>query len=276
MATVAVLGMGLLGRGFAENLVAKGHTVRVWNRTPAKCEGIDGATVATSPAEAVTGAERVHLILAEDHAVDSVIDAFLPALGDGVPIVDHSTNAPKGVAARVTRLSGVRYLHAPVFMGPSNSKDATGLMLVSGAPALVDELRAALSTMTGKLIELGPEPDKAAKLKLTGNGLLIGLTGIMGDLFQMGRGADLSAEDIMGLFSFFTPTAAGMGNRVLAAGSAPPSFELTMARKDVRLMIEAAADRPLMVLPGIAAAMDKAIEAGQGAQDFAIVAAGKP
>ena len=273
MATVAVLGMGLLGRGFAENLVAKGHAVRVWNRTAAKAQGL-GATVAATPAEAVTGAERVHLILSEDDAVDAVIAALRPGLAPGVVIVDHSTNAPAKVAARVARLDGegVQYLHAPVFMAPANAKSATGLMLVGGDPARVAAVRAALDAMTGKVLEVGPAPDHAAKLKLTGNGAIISLACMMGDLLRMGAGCGLSPADTLGLFEHFAPTGPGMAKRVLAAGQGPASFELTMARKDVRLMIEAAGDRSLTVLPAIAAAMDAAIAAGHGSEDFAVVA----
>jgi 3-hydroxyisobutyrate dehydrogenase-like beta-hydroxyacid dehydrogenase len=50
-----------------------------------------------------------------------------------------------------------------------------------------------------------------------------------------------------------------------------PSFELEMARKDVRLMMETADARPLATLPGIAARMDALIAEGYGAKDLAII-----
>lgn len=277
MATVAVLGMGLLGKGFAENLLSKGHTVRVWNRTKAKAEplGAAGAHVADSPAEAVEGAERVHLILQADDAVEQVIEKLRPGLGDGVPVVDHSTNLPARVAERVPRLAadGVRYLSAPVFMGPQSSREATGLMLVSGDEELTDRLEAALSDMTGKLVRLGPEVDRAAKVKISGNGLLVMLTSTMGDLFRIADGAGMPYEALFALLEQFSPTPAGMGKRVLASKDGPVGFELTMARKDVQLMIDTAGGpEALTVLPSIAARMDRLIEAGHGAEDFTVVA----
>ena len=271
MASIAVLGMGLLGRGFAENLLSKGHTVTVWNRTASRCAPLvdKGATAADSPADAVRGAERVHLILTDDAVVDSVIEALRPGLGDGVPVVDHSTNLPAGVAARVERLAGqVRYVHAPVFMGPTNSREATGMMLLSGSADDEAALRPALESMTGKLMYLGTEPDKAAKMKLTGNGLLIMLTSAMGDLFRMGAASGVSPDEILALFDQFSPTPTGMARRGLAAGDQPVGFEMTMARKDVRLMIETAGEGALTVLPAIAAHMDEVIAAGRGADDF--------
>src|SRR5260221_9875147 len=80
MATLAVLGTGLLGSGMVENLLAKGHRVRIWNRSPDKLAPLlaKGAIAAADPAAAARGAERVHLVLAEDAAVDAVVAALRP------------------------------------------------------------------------------------------------------------------------------------------------------------------------------------------------------
>ena len=271
-----MLGLGLLGRGFAENLLSKGHPVRVWNRTASRMEPLvaAGAFGASSPAEAVRGATRVHLVLSEDSAVDAVMEAMRGELAEGTYVVDHSTNLPAGVAARFerSRQQGVRYVHAPVFMGPANSRQGTGLMLLSGPAEDAQALQPALEGMTGKVLYLGAEPDKAAKIKLTGNGLLVMLTAAMGDLFEMGRVSGLSTDDVFALFEQFSPSAAGMGKRALAAGTGPVGFELTMARKDVRLMIETAGGpERLVLLPAVAAAMDRAIEAGHGHEDFGVL-----
>ena len=57
----------------------------------------------------------------------------------------------------------------------------------------------------------------------------------------------------------------------MARGNFAASFELAMARKDVRLMLETAGARPLAVLPGIAARMDQLIAQGHGAQDASVL-----
>jgi 3-hydroxyisobutyrate dehydrogenase-like beta-hydroxyacid dehydrogenase len=57
----------------------------------------------------------------------------------------------------------------------------------------------------------------------------------------------------------------------MAAGNFAPSFELAMARKDVRLMIETAAAHPLAALPAIAARMDDLIAQGHGAEDLGVI-----
>lgn len=271
MATVAILGMGLLGAGFAHKLIDEGHAVRVWNRTAGKCSPLAerGAVACNTPAETLQGAERVHLVLSEDDAVESVLEQLLPDLPEGLPIVDHSTNAPAKVRDRVERLHarGVRYLHAPVFMAPANARAATGAMLVSGPADLVDAVLPALETMTGRVVQLGADPSRAATVKLTGNAMLIVITAGMGDVFRLGEANGMSAEQCLDLFGWFSPTARSMGERALRDG--PASFELSMARKDVRLMLEASGDAPLTVLPGIADRMDEALEVGRGTEDFA-------
>lgn len=279
MQTIAVLGAGLLGAGMVENLLAKGHPVRVWNRTAAKLAPLagKGATVCASAADAVRGAARVHLVLAEDDAVDAVVAALLPGLAAGVPVFDHSTNLPARVAPRFARLrtDGVMYLHCPVFMGPSNARAATGLMLVAGPRADFDAYEPALATMTGKLWYVGERPDLAAVMKLLGNGLLISMTGAAGDALRVAASQGVDAAGVMELLANFNPggSLGAMVQRVQRSDTADASFTLEMARKDVRLMIEAGGPG-LAVLPAVAASMDAAIEAGKSGKDFAVFARG--
>ncbi len=277
MSKLAVLGTGLLGSGVVENLLAKGHSVRVWNRSRDKLAPLvaKGATPGADPKDTIAGCDRVHLVLAEDDAVDAVMAALRPGLAELVPVLDHSTNLPARVAQRSRRMheAGVSYLHAPVFMSPQNAREGSGLMLVAGSTALVHPLLAPLSEMTGKVWHCGERPDLAAFHKLSGNAVLMAMAGVMGDLLAMGRASGVDAADVLALFDVFKPGGAlpFIGQRVVKAGEGPPSFELKMARKDLRLMTETAGrDQSLTVLPALAAAMDRALAAGLGEKDFAV------
>jgi 3-hydroxyisobutyrate dehydrogenase len=279
MARICVLGAGLLGSGMVENLLAKGHAVAVWNRTAAKLAPLValGAEAADSPAAAVAGAARVHLVLSEDDAVDATLAAAASALSPGQPLLDHSTNLPPRVVARFQRLraDGLNYLPAPVFMGPQNGREGSGLMLIAGPTSEVEALRPALMEMTGKLWHVGERPDLAAVHKLVGNAVLISLAATMGDVLALGQAQGLDPDAVMSLFEVFKPGHAlpFIGKRVAQAGQGPASFELSMARKDVRLMIEAAGGPDgLVVLPATAQAMDAALDKGQAKEDFAIFA----
>lgn len=279
MATVAVLGTGLLGGGMVENLLAKGHAVRAWNRSRDKLAPLaaKGAIAAADPAAAVRGAERVHLVLAADDAVDEVLAAARPGLAAGVPVIDHSTNLPARVAERFARLRAekVRYVPAPVFMGPQNAREGSGLMLLAGPKPDADALEPALLQMTAKVLYAGERPDQAAVFKLAGNAVYFAMTAVMGDVLAMGKAAGVPADALLALFDVWKVGGAlpGIGRRVASADTGAPSFELSMARKDARLMIETAGpDARLTVLPAIATAMDRALYLGNAHADYAVFA----
>lgn len=279
MAHITVLGTGLLGAGFARRLLDLDEQVTVWNRTASKAAplGDAGATVAPDPATAVRGADRVHLVLTADEAVESVLEQAREGLAGGTWVIDHSTVAPDRVAERTQRLrdAGVRYVHAPVFMSPDNARQGTGVMLLSASDADAEALVPVLDDLTGRVWHVGAETDRAATYKLMGNGALVVLSGLMGDLYAIGQARGMDPDQVHELLEHF-PIGKAMprlGERVQGAPDMDASFELTMARKDVRLMIEAAdgADN-LVALPGAAAAMDRSIEGGLGRRDYAIYA----
>lgn len=277
MNSIAIIGTGHLGSAFAEAAAGRGDSVTVWNRSAAKARALEsfGVKVAGTPADAVRGASRVHLILKDDAVVNEVIAGLRPGLGAGAIICDHTTTQPALTAERASRLAaeGVNYLHCPVFMGPPAARKAEGVMMVSGPRALYDRVQVDLAKMTGHLEYFGERADLAAVYKLIGNALVIGVNALMADVLTMAKASSVDAGEAMKLFDFFNPASdlAGRGRR-MASGSPAKTFELAMARKDLRLMIETAGGLPLAALPGIAARMDALIAAGYGADGTNVLA----
>ncbi len=252
----------------------------MWNRTIEKARALEevGARVFDDPAEAARGATRVHLSLSDDDAVDDVLERASRALGPGVVIVDHTTTTASGVAPRIAHWAerGIAFVHAPVFMGPQNALESTGTMLVSGNRAHVDAVRDALAAMTGKLVDLGERPDAAASFKLLGNLFLMFLTSGFADMLTLGKALGVPPKEVATLFDFFNPGTslpARLQRMLDVTAEGTPSWELAMARKDVRLMMDEAtrAHVPLAVLPAIAARMDEVIAEGLGHADWAIL-----
>ena len=155
MAIIAFLGTGLLGAAFAEASAKRGDRVTAWNRSADKAQALAqfGITVAATPAEAVRGASRVHLVLKDDAVVDEIVAAARAGLSADAVIVDHSTTLPTLTAARAATLAaaGVKYLHCPVFMTPLMARNAKGSMLAAGPAAVFGPLQAELAAMTGRL-----------------------------------------------------------------------------------------------------------------------------
>ncbi len=146
MATVAFLGTGLLGSGMVEGMLRRGDTVAVWNRTESKARALEalGAKVAATPADAVAGADRVHMTLPDDAVVDELMAAVLPRLERGAVVLDHSTTSPRGAAGRVRRWRSraCAFSTRRCSCRPRWRATAIGLMLVSGPQAVFDAVRA--------------------------------------------------------------------------------------------------------------------------------------
>ncbi|HTL06757.1 MAG TPA: NAD(P)-binding domain-containing protein [Chitinophagaceae bacterium] len=277
---IAFLGTGLLGGNFVKAFLKKGEQVQVWNRTAAKAKELEtaGARACSTPAEAVAGASRIHLALSDDDAVDQTLEKASSGFTPGVIIIDHTTTSAAAVAARTQhwKEQQVTYIHAPVFMGPANALDGTGYMLISGNQDMVQQLTPILSGMTGKLINLGPEENKAAAMKLCGNLFLMSITAGLSDMLSLAKSLQVSPSAIEKLMTEWNPGAGAPARlkRILSNQFDNPSWELTMARKDAGLMMQEAkhADRTLTIIPAIAAEMDSWIEKGKGKNDWTVIA----
>ena len=278
MASVGFLGTGLLGGAMVEGMLRRGDRVTVWNRTEAKARALEsyGATVAATPGDAVAGADRVHMTFSDDEVVDHMLTAFTPRLQPGTLVIDHTTASPRGTKARVARMNaaGVQFLHAPVFMSPQMARDSIGMILASGPQAVFDAALDTLEAMTGEVWYLGEQGDLAASYKIFGNSMLFVIAAGVTDVFAMAKGLGIAPTDALAVFSKFQPGGliTSRGDK-MARGDFSASFELTMARKDMRLMLDAAAGQPMTVLPSIAKAMDEAIAKGHGKDDLGAIAA---
>jgi len=277
---ITILGTGLLGSGFARALRRRGETVRAWNRTSEKARALAefGAAIASDPAEAVRGADRTHIVVSDDDAVDSVLAAAAPGFGSGALVVDHTTTSTAGARERTAkwRKRGVVYQHAPVFMAPQNAADSTGVMLISGDRAVVARMSPLLAPMTGKLVDLGERVDAAAAFKLLGNLFLMSMTAGFRDMLALGKAMKLSPAEIGTSFDHFNPGTAipARFKRVTDADYGHPSWELAMARKDARLMLAETEGSgvALSMLPAFAALMDRFMAEGEQHADWTVVA----
>lgn len=277
---IAFLGMGLLGSNFVRALRKRGEDVQIWNRTPERARALaeTGAKIFDSAADACRGASQVHVTLSDDAAVDDVLEKAKAGFDANVVIVDHTTTSPTGTLARSKKWEAekIGFQHAPVFMGPKNALESTGIMLASGDKARFDALAPFLEKMTGKLAYLGPVPDRAAATKLMGNLFLVTMMSGLMDTVALAKAEGVPNEEVQALFELFNP-AAMIGGRlkVMMRGNfSEPSWELAMARKDTRLMIEAAerGGMQLVTTPAIAKEMDRWIEKGHSHDDWTVIA----
>lgn len=275
---IAWYGTGLMGSGFVEALRGRGADVLVWNRTMEKAKALErfGAVAVADPREAARQAERIHIMVADDAAVDELLGRLEGAIGPKTVVIDHSTVAPKPTIERFARVQaqGIRFLHAPVFMSPQAAREGAGVMLAAGPHAVFAEVEPELARMTGDLWYVGERPDKAAAYKLFGNEMLIFMVAGLADMYGIARSVSIEPPEAFELFAHFKLGGAiEFRGRKMAAGDFSSSFDLSMARKDLRLMQQTAdaAGVPLHVLPAIAKRIDDVIAAGHGRDDLAVI-----
>ena len=276
---VAFLGTGLLGANFSRALLKRGEKVHVWNRTAEKAKALEseGAKAFDNVADAVKGADRIHLTLSDDNSVNEVLEKASPGFKPGVIIVDHTTTSAPGAAKRSAnwKQKGFHFIHAPVFMGPPNALDGTGTMMISGDQSLIKQIEPELSKMTGRLWNLGEDPAKAAAIKLLGNLFHIGLVGVITDMLTLAETLNVPAADLPALFEVLNPAGVARARlkKIDSKTFDQPSWELSMSRKDARLMIEQAENsgKNLLVIPPVAGKMDVWIKKGHSKDDWTIL-----
>jgi 3-hydroxyisobutyrate dehydrogenase len=280
MSRVAFIGAGMMASAMVEGMRRRGAEVTVWNRTFAKAQALErlGARAEADPERAVAGAGVVHVMLKDDATVDALLEQIGPHLAPGALVVDHTTVSPAGTLARFARMEqrGVPFLHAPVFMSPFAARDAKGVMLAAGPRETFERAKPELEKMTADLWYVGEQRDRAAAFKLCGNLFIFTMISGLTDMFSLARGLGIEPPEAHRLFEHFRPDATidVRGGRMARCDFAA-AFELTMARKDAQLMLDAAASggAKLSLLPVVVGQMERMIAAGRGSDDASVIAA---
>jgi 3-hydroxyisobutyrate dehydrogenase-like beta-hydroxyacid dehydrogenase len=276
--TVAFLGLGAMGAPMAANLVNAGFTVRAWNRSPGRAAALAGATPASTPREAATGAEFVVTMLADDRAVEQVTlgdEGLLAGLADGAIHLGMSTISlvatRRMAAAHAGR--GRVYLAAPVFGRPDAAK-ARLLWIVPGGAAEAIARAAPIFAALGQGTFPMPNAEQAALAKLVGNFLIGATIEALGEALVLAEKGGIDPEQMLALLTgtlFGTPVYRNYGSRIARTEFTPPGFAMPLALKDFRLILEAAAEAkaPMPLAELVEDRLSVALGLGRAGYDFA-------
>jgi len=271
---VAFLGLGIMGRPMAANLVKAGHEVAVWNRTP---RDFEGARVAATPAEAAAGAEVVWLCVSDTAAVEQVLfeeSGAASALTAGMTLVDSSTISPsktREFAERV-RQRGADYVDAPVTGSKIGAESGQLIFIVGGDQAAVHKLQPLFSAM-GKLALRMGETSMGQAAKLAMNLMIAMIYEGFAEALTLSGKMGVPAETLIALIQ------ASMVRSGVVDYKAPfvlrndfsPNFPLRLMYKDILLMQESAREMRVK-LPGletVSEIYEIAMEEGQKDLDYA-------
>lgn len=166
MTTIAVLGLGLMGRPIARRLQAAGWSVMGWNRSALSPE--QTADLPTSQtAEEAAQAEICLLMLASSEAVDAVLATIEPRLRAGQIVLDMGTSDPRHSRTHAQRLAqrGIGWVDAPVSGGPEGAADGSLAIMVGGADVDVTRVAPVLEALGGNVVHIGgPGAGHTAKI----------------------------------------------------------------------------------------------------------------
>ncbi len=254
---IAFLGLGIMGRPMALNLVKGGHDVTVWARRAESMLPLQeaGADTATSPAEAVRGAELVISMVADAPDVLDVLRQAAPGASAGLVAVDMSTIAPAAARNIHDELAalGIDFMDAPVSGGEVGAIAGTLSIMAGGSEAAFSRARPAFECMGKNIVHVGGsgagQVTKAANQIVTGMGVLAVAEAFA---FAAKNGVDRSKvrEALLGGFAY-SKILENHGQRMLDRNF-KPGFKSWMHEKDLNIVMQTAHELGLC-LPGSAA-----------------------
>jgi 3-hydroxyisobutyrate dehydrogenase-like beta-hydroxyacid dehydrogenase len=278
MSTIGVIGLGAMGRRIAGRLLETDHDLVVWNRTAEKADELvaRGARRASDPADVSRAAEAVITMLADPDALRAVVEGpvGVAAGADGhTTILEMSTVGPGAIRWLRSALSAeVGLIDTPVQGSLGEAESGSLTLWVGGPDALVERWMPLLSTL-GEPNHVG-ELGKGAATKLVTNATLVGTMTLLGETIALADALGVPRDVAFDALAS-TPLAAQAERRrePLASGQFPRRFDLSLAAKDARLVLEAARDAG--VEPRLLSAAEgwfaEAERAGLGDHDYSEV-----
>lgn len=248
---IGFIGLGLMGRPMAMNLLKAGHSLTVWNRTASRAQELvaAGATFAKSPREAAA-ADILITIVSDPPALEEVLwghegkdDGALSGLRPGSIYVDSSTVAPaltRRIAAACTERN-VQYLDAPVTGGDWGAREGNLVFMIGGEAEALRQVEPILGVMGKKWFHLGPN-GAGQTVKLAMNAILALQVGAMAEALALVTKAGLKGEQLIEVMqsSMARSGVLDLKAPLMVKGEFKPSFPLRLMHKDLGLALDLA------------------------------------
>ena len=247
---IGFLGLGQMGSAIAANLVGGGHDVCVWNRSPAKARAVvaGGATLAATPRDAAAGRTVVFSMLADDAALEAVLDGetgMLAGLDKGALHVSMSTISV-ACAERLTRLHrarGQRFACAPVFGRPDAAAARRLFVVAAGERTDIELVEPLFGAIGQRTFIIGGTPSSANLVKLCGNFMIMAAIESMGEAMALAEKGGLPRSQLLEVLTgtlFDAPIYRNYGAALAAGRFRPAGFAAPLGLKDMRLAAQSA------------------------------------
>jgi 3-hydroxyisobutyrate dehydrogenase-like beta-hydroxyacid dehydrogenase len=248
--TIGFIGLGLMGKPMAENLLGAGYRLRVFNRSSEKAASLvqSGATVVSAPQDTAETGGIVLSCVTDDAALEAVVGSsgeLAERLGKGGVHVSMSTVLPETAARLSPRHAacGGHYVAAPVMGRPDVVKAGKQSYYIAGDAAAKARIKPVLEQIGTRIFDFGENPADANTAKLGANFLIAASIEAMSEAFVLmeKNGVDPAAlHDALASTLFACPIFQNYGRSILDQAYRTPLFKLALGLKDIRLINRAA------------------------------------
>lgn len=248
-ATVAFIGLGVMGYPMAGHLQRAGYDTCVYNRTTAKAEqwsAFYGGRFASTPALAAKGAKVVCVCVGNDDDVRSVVygdDGVLSQMSSGSVLVDHTTTsatlAEELAAACAER--GVHFVDAPVSGGQAGAENGRLTIMCGGEPDVFARVQPILDAYAAHIQLMGPH-GQGQRCKMVNQVLIAGILQGLSEGVTLAQAAGLNMNDVVTALQQGAAGSWQLNNRAstMAKGEFDFGFAIDWMRKDLGIVLEEA------------------------------------
>jgi 3-hydroxyisobutyrate dehydrogenase len=245
---IGFIGLGIMGRGMAANLLKAGFRVRVWNRTAARMEALveAGAEAGASPADVAEHSDIIITCVSDTPDVEHVLfgdEGVAQGAKSGALVVDCSTISPAATRDFAARLAerGVTMLDAPVSGGSEGAVKGTLSIMIGGAVEDYERALPAFQAMGKTITHIGPI-GAGQTVKLVNQILVVGNCLAMAEALLLAQAGGVDLEKV------YAAVSQGAGGSWMFTNRAPqimkrdwrPGFTIALQQKDLRLVLDAA------------------------------------
>jgi 2-hydroxy-3-oxopropionate reductase len=282
--TIGFIGLGLMGRPMAKNLLARGFPLVVHSRSPAPVDELvaAGASRAESPAEVAERSTRIITMLPDSHDVEEVLAGargVFTTIRRGTIVVDTSSISP-AVARRLAeraRAHGALMLDAPVSGGEIGAINATLSIMAGGDAGAFETVRPILDALGNPERVLRIGDSGAGQVCKVCNQMVIGGTlAVVGEAFMLAAkaGIDLAAVRQALLGGFAASRVLEVHGERIIQGNYKPGFRSRLYAKDYRIAAEtqAALESPAPVSAVVHQLVTALVAGGRGDEDYSALA----
>ena len=243
---IGFAGLGVMGGPMARHLVAAGHEVAGYNRSPDKARAwaeANGGRFAATVGEAADGADLFILCVGNDDDVRQVVGEALPTLKPGAVIVDHTTTSAKvaRAMAELCAAAGVAFIDAPVSGGQAGAENGQLSVMAGGDANALETVRAAVMAYSKAIQHMGAS-GSGQLTKMVNQIAIAGVVQGLAEAVHFARAAGLDTDAAYDAVSKGAAQSWQMDNRwkTAAKGEFEFGFAVDWMRKDLGLVLDEA------------------------------------